>query len=71
MARICLLLCLIVVVAGCSERQLYSGAQFWQQQQCHKIADDKEYQDCMAATETSYDAYKRALAERKVQADSR
>lgn len=45
-------------LAGCSTQQLYSSAQQWQRQECHKLPDAAERERCLKSQATSYERYR-------------
>ena len=55
----------LLLLVGCSSRQMYDAAQFWQRNECGKIKDDREYENCMQAASSRYETYQRELAERQ------
>lgn len=62
--KTCLLLplatCLLTCITACSDQQIYNAAQQNRQLECQKFPDTR-YEDCMAALDTPYDEYERAL----------
>jgi len=54
------LLCLFssLLLAGCSQRQVYDSIQHNQQLECQK-RPPAQYDECMAEVDTSYDDYQR------------
>ena len=55
--RVRLLVSLPVLLAACSTEWLYTTAQQWQRQECHKLPDLAERQRCLNSTATSYERY--------------
>ncbi len=49
----------IVVVAGCSGRQIYHSAAGWRQNECQKILEDGERARCMQQANKDYDTYRK------------
>ena len=47
----------IVVVAGCSGRQIYQSAAGWRQNECQKILEYGERARCMQQADKDYDTY--------------
>jgi hypothetical protein len=48
-----------VALCACTSEQLYSLGQDWQRQECMKIIDSQDRNRCLAATNRSYDTFKR------------
>lgn len=57
-ATLVLLLCVI----GCSNRGVYEGLQTGARNECSKLPSS-QYDECMEATETSFDEYERERRE--------
>lgn len=49
----------ITNLASCSSQQLYGVGQAWKKNECNKIIDMQERNQCMGSTQTSYEDYKR------------
>jgi hypothetical protein len=47
----------MLVVAGCSGRQVYQSAAGWRQNECQKILEDAERARCMEQANKDYDTY--------------
>jgi hypothetical protein len=48
-----------LALCACTSEQLYSMGQGWQRQECMKMIDSEERSRCIAATNRSYDSFKR------------
>jgi uncharacterized lipoprotein len=49
----------MLALAGCSSEQMYSTGQAYQRNECLKIPDPKESQECLNKANKRYDDYKR------------
>jgi hypothetical protein len=56
------ILLVLLSVAGCSTRQLYSTGQSWQRQECLRLPDLAERDRCMRSTARSYDEFRAEAA---------
>lgn len=63
--RAYLLASILLGVAGCStwQQTAYYTGQAWQQNQCQKISDPMDRQNCLRKADTKYDDYKRQTEE--------
>jgi hypothetical protein len=52
-----LILVSMLVLAGCSGRQIYQSAAGWRQNECQKILEDAERARCMEQANKDYDTY--------------
>jgi len=52
-----LILVSMLVLAGCSSRQIYQSAAGWRMNECQKILEDAERARCMEQANKDYDAY--------------
>ena len=51
--------------AGCTTQQGYQSAQGWQRNQCNKMVDQRDREQCLSKTTTSYEDYKREATKAK------
>lgn len=58
-------LLLAFAIAGCTAQQGYQSAQGWQQNQCNQMIDQRDREQCLSKTTTSYEDYKREAAKAK------
>jgi hypothetical protein len=58
-------LLLAFAIAGCTAQQGYQSAQGWQQNQCNQMVDQRDREQCLSKTTTSYEDYKREAAKAK------
>jgi hypothetical protein len=56
-SRFQLILLSMLVLAGCSGRQVYQSAAGWRQNECQKILEDAERARCMEQANIDYDTY--------------
>ena len=47
------------VLAGCTSRQVYQGAQGWRRSTCDGIVDPERRAACIEAADRDFDAYRR------------
>jgi hypothetical protein len=52
-----LILVSLLVLAGCSGRQIYQSAAGWRLNECQKILEDAERARCMEQANKDYDTY--------------
>jgi hypothetical protein len=52
-----LILASMLVLAGCSGRQVYQSATGWRQNECQKILESAERARCMEQANKDYDTY--------------
>lgn len=57
----CLLLG-VLLLAGCSSRQLYEAGQGWRQNECGKLPDQRDYERCVRSG-TGYEEYQKQRGE--------
>ena len=59
--RIVVLMVVAIAASACSSmtQTAYYIGQQWQRQECNKVADQGERQQCMRKTEGSYEDYRR------------
>ncbi|MBB6183070.1 hypothetical protein [Oleiagrimonas soli] len=53
--------CLLAGLTGCTAQQLYASGQSWQRNECFKLIDSVQRDQCLAQTWLSYDQYQREL----------
>ena len=53
--------CLLAGLTGCSAQQWYESGQSWQRNECFKLIDSVQRNQCLAQTWVSYDQYQREL----------
>ena len=58
-------LLLAFAIAGCTAQQGYQSSQGWQQNQCNQMVDQRDREQCLSKTTTSYEDYKREAAKAK------
>lgn len=58
---LCMGACLLAGLTGCTAQQLYSSAQSWQRNECFKLIDADQRDQCVAQTWMPYDQYERQL----------
>jgi hypothetical protein len=52
-----LILASMLILAGCSGRQIYQSAASWRQNECQKILEGAERARCMEQANKDYDTY--------------
>lgn len=58
-------LLLAFVITGCTTQQGYQSAQGWQRNQCNQMVDQRDREQCLSKTTTSYEDYKREATKAK------
>ena len=58
-------LLLAFAITGCTTQQGYQSAQGWQRNQCNQMVDQRDREQCLSKTTTSYEDYKREAAKAK------
>jgi len=53
--------CLLAGLTGCTAQQWYASGQSWQRNECFKLIDTIQRNQCLARTRMPYDQYKREL----------
>lgn len=53
--------CLMAGLSGCTVQQLYASGQSWQRNECFKLVDSLQRQQCMKRAWMPYDQYEREL----------
>ena len=53
--------CLLAGLTGCTTQQWYASGQAWQRNECFKLIDNIQRDQCLARTEMPYDQYEREL----------
>lgn len=53
--------CLLAALTGCTAQQLYASGQSWKRNECFKLVDNIQRNQCLAQTWVSYDQYQRQL----------
>jgi len=60
MNRYVFIVCCLVVLAGCTNKQLYQAGQDAQQSECVRTAgSSSEHRDCITAQRKSYEEYEK------------
>lgn len=52
-------LCVMVLAAGCTSKQIYTSAEGWRRHECTNVIDADERNRCFEAAGTTYEEYKR------------
>lgn len=55
-------LCTSLSLSGCSSRQAYGAGQAWQRNECNKLPDYEQRNQCMESTAMSFEEYQRQTA---------
>ncbi len=63
--------CLFAGLTGCTAQQLYASGQSWQRNECFKLVDNIQREQCLASTWMPYDQYERELRADAMRAQSR
>jgi hypothetical protein len=53
--------CLLAGLSGCTAQQWYASGQSWQRNQCFRLVDTAQRNQCLSRTWVSYDQYEREL----------
>ena len=53
--------CLLAGLTGCTAQQWYASGQSWQRNECFKLIDSVQRNQCLARTWVPYDQYEREL----------
>lgn len=61
-AAIALLAGVLVVVTGCTSREIYQSTVGWRQNECQKVMDVADRAQCMQTASKDYDSYSKQKA---------
>lgn len=53
--------CLLAGLGGCTVQQLYAGGQSWQRNECFRLVDSIQRNQCLSRTWMPYDQYEHEL----------
>ncbi|MFO1380352.1 MAG: hypothetical protein U1F63_08310 [Chitinivorax sp.] len=59
---LCLTLTACVAISACTAQQRYYSAQGWQRNECEKLIEKTEREQCLSRANTSYDDYQKQTA---------
>ncbi|GAB3041110.1 MULTISPECIES: hypothetical protein [Oleiagrimonas] len=59
--------CLLAGLTGCTVQQLYASGQSWQRNECFKLIDSVQRNQCLAQTWMPYDQYTHELHQDNVE----
>lgn len=57
--RIGVLLATVALASACTSQQMYGAGQGWQRNQCNRMPDADERQQCLARADATYEDYAR------------
>ena len=52
-------LCVSMLLGACSSQQLYDSGQAWQRNECQKLNDKAERDQCLASNKDNFETYKK------------